>query len=87
MIKSGKTLLVFGSRNCLPCLDLSEKILRLGADQNAIVNLDVDLDADLFREYGVFTLPVLVLLGKTGKEEKRSVGDITVNKLREFLAH
>jgi len=68
-------------------LDLSEKILRLGADQNAIVNLDVDLDADLFREYGVFTLPVLVLLGKTGKEEKRSVGDITVNKLREFLAH
>jgi len=68
-------------------LDLGEKILRLGADQNAIVNLDVDLDADLFREYGVFTLPVLVLLGKTGKEEKRSVGDITVNKLREFLAH
>lgn len=87
MIKSGKTLLVFGSRTCLPCLDLSEKILRLGADQNAIVNLDVDLDADLFRKYGVFTLPVLVLLGKTGKEEKRSVGDITVNKLREFLAH
>lgn len=87
MIKSGKTLLVFGSRKCLPCLDLGEKILRLGTDQNAIVNLDVDSDADLFREYGVFTLPVLVLLGKTGKEEKRSVGDITVNKLREFLAH
>ncbi len=87
MIKSGKTLLVFGSRKCLPCMDLNEKILRLEPERNSIVELDVDLDADLFKEYGVYTLPVLVLLGKTGKEEKRSVGDITVNKLREFLAH
>lgn len=85
MIKSGKMLLVFSSKTCLPCLDLEEKVARVTTPKDDVLFLTLDTDPQLFKDYNVYTLPVLILATSDGKELKRSVGDIPVNKLREFL--
>lgn len=48
------------------------------------VKIDVDKNSDIAREYGVMTIPTVILF-KDGKEVKRKVGFMSNDELTEFL--
>lgn len=49
------------------------------------VKLDVDKSSDIAREYGVMTIPTIILF-KNGKEIKRHTGFMSKEELEKFIA-
>lgn len=78
-----RVLVDFFANWCGPCKMLSP-ILEKVSDEIEIVKVDVDAYQDLAREYGVMSIPCLVLF-EDGKEVKRTVGFLPEPKLREFI--
>lgn len=81
-------LLKFAASWCGPCQALSMTIK--GLDENTVLppieDVDIDKNTELAVQYGVRSVPTLVLVDDSGKEIKRSVGALTGDKLLEFLA-
>ena len=78
-----RVLVDFFANWCGPCKMLGP-ILEKVSDEIEIVKVDVDAYQDLAREYGVMSIPCLVLF-EDGKEVKRTVGFLPEPKLREFI--
>jgi thioredoxin 1 len=83
LIKEEKILIDFFATWCGPCRMLAPVLEK--AERNIkVVKVDTDKFDDLAREYGVMSIPTLVLLEK-GKEVKRNIGFIDKNNLETFL--
>ncbi len=83
LIKSDKILIDFFATWCGPCKMLGPGLEK--ADSTIkVVKVDTDEYEDLAREYGVMSIPTLVLL-EGGKEVKRNIGFIDKNNLETFL--
>ena len=65
-------LVDFNATWCGPCRML-KPVLEEISDKYKIVSVDVDENMDLARDYGIQTIPCLLIF-KDGKEVKRSVG-------------
>lgn len=52
--------------------------------ENNFIKLDVDKSSDIAREYGVMSIPTIILF-KDGKEVKRFTGFMSKEKFIEFL--
>ena len=65
-------LVDFNATWCGPCRML-KPVLEEISDKYKIVSIDVDENMDLAKEYGIQTIPCLLVF-KEGKEVKRSVG-------------
>ncbi len=65
-------LVDFNATWCGPCRML-KPVLEEISDKYKIVSIDVDENMDLARDYGIQTIPCLLVF-KEGKEVKRSVG-------------
>ena len=83
LIKEDKILLDFFATWCGPCRMLGP-VLEKVESKIKVVKVDTDEFEDLAREYGVMSIPTLVLLEK-GKEVKRNIGFIDKNNLEKFL--
>ena len=83
LIKEDKILIDFFATWCGPCKMLSP-ILEKVESNLKVVKVDVDEFEDLAREYGVMSIPTLVVLEK-GKEVKRHIGFIDKSNLESFL--
>ena len=83
LIKADKILVDFFATWCGPCKMLGP-VLEKVESKLKVVKVDTDEFEDLAREYGVMSIPTLVLLEK-GKEVKRSVGFMDKNNLEKFL--
>ena len=81
------TLLLFGSKKCISCLSLEEKVLRAGVPKEEIVYLDIDIDHGVFAAFGVRIIPTLVITGKDSGEIKRIVGDQSMPDVKKFLSY
>lgn len=55
-----------------------------GASNINFIKLDVDAHSDIAREYGVMSIPTIILY-KNGKEEKRHTGFMSKEQLEEFI--
>lgn len=82
-----RVLVDFNADWCGPC-----KMLRPILDEIAktnddveIVSINIDDNEELAKEYGVMSIPCLVLFEK-GKEIDRSVGLIPKKKIEEFIS-
>lgn len=78
-----KVLVDFYANWCGPCKMLAPVLEKVSSNLK-VVKVDVDVFEDLAREYGVMTIPTLILF-ENGKEVKRNIGFIDQNKLEKFL--
>ena len=78
-----RVLVDFYANWCGPCKMLSPVVEKL-SDEIKILKVNVDSYQDLAREYGVMSIPCIILF-ENGKEIKRNVGFLPEAKLREFI--
>lgn len=81
-----KVLIDFNADWCGPCRMLRPTLDSLAEkrDDIKIVSVNVDDNEDLAREYGVMSIPCLVLM-QNGKEIKRNVGLIPEAMIVKFI--
>ena len=87
VLKSDKPVLVdFFATWCGPCRMLKPVLEEVAAERAdvKIVGIDVDENRDLAGEYGVFSIPCLVLI-KDGAEADRSVGLVPKEQVLALL--
>ena len=87
VLKSDKKVLVdFNAEWCGPCKMLRPIIDEIAEnDENTkIVSINIDDEDELAEEYGVFSIPCLVLFDK-GKEVNRSVGLISKDQIENII--
>jgi thioredoxin 1 len=75
-LKKGLILIDFNAPWCAPCRDqepVIKKLTHLYRDRAAIIEINIDQHHLLATEYGVQSIPTLILF-KDGREIKRFVG-------------
>ena len=83
LINEDKILIDFFATWCGPCKMLGQVLEKVESNLK-VVKVDTDEFEDLAREYGVMSIPTLVLIEK-GKEIKRNIGFLDKNTLEKFL--
>ena len=82
---SGKAVVDFYATWCGPCKMFGPVFEEVSKENDFnFIKLDVDKCSDIAREYGVMTIPTVILF-KDGKEVKRKVGFMSNDELTEFL--
>ena len=81
--KEDKVLIDFFANWCGPCKMLGP-ILEQAKGEIKVIKVDVDEFEDLAREYGVMSIPTLVLLEKE-KKKKRNVGFMDKSSLEKYI--
>ena len=89
LIKDGKVLVDFFATWCGPCKMLGQELEDLSSDRTdfKIVKVDVDLNPNLARMYGIMSVPTLMYFnnGKLVKKESGFVPkEIIVNNFRSM---
>ena len=78
-----RILVDFYANWCGPCKMLSPELEKV-SDEIKILKVNVDENQDLAKEYGVMSIPCIILFDG-GKELKRNIGFMPESKLREFI--
>ena len=87
VLKSETPVLVdFNATWCGPCRMLKPTLDQVAAERPdvKVVGVDIDENMDLAEEYGVFSIPCLILF-KDGAEAERSVGLVPKDRVLELL--
>ncbi|MDD3231875.1 MAG: thioredoxin [Clostridia bacterium] len=88
VLKSKKPILVdFYANWCAPCRMLTpilEEVLKESNDEFDIVKMDIDECEDLAREFGIMSIPTLIVF-KDGKPVKREIGLRNKSAILEML--
>lgn len=83
IINQDKVLVDFYAEWCGPCKMLTPVLERLG-DSFEIVKVDVDKHFDLAKEYGIMSVPTLIIF-KNGKVVKQMIGFNGYDELKNEL--
>ena len=78
-----KILVDFYANWCGPCKMITPELEKVESNIK-VVKVDVDEFEDLAREYGVMSIPTLILF-ENGKEIKRTIGFIDRDKIKNFI--
>ena len=78
-----RVLVDFYANWCGPCKMLGP-VLEKVSDEIKVVKVNVDANQDLSRQYGVMSIPCVILFDK-GEEVKRNIGFISKEQLNEFI--
>jgi len=79
-------LVDFWSPTCGPCLRIAPVIEELSEEVSGVrfAKVNVGEEPNLAEEYGIMSIPTLVLI-KNGKEEKRTIGAIPKEAVLQFI--
>lgn len=83
IINQDKVLVDFYAEWCGPCKMLTPVLERLG-ESFEIVKVDVDKHFDLAKEYGIMSVPTLIIF-KNGKVVKQMIGFNGYDELKDEL--
>lgn len=75
----------FSAEWCSGCKQLSNTLKSVGGLSVDLIEVDIDASPEIAKQYNIRSLPTLVLVDDMGKEVKRVIGNVTANKLQEFL--
>ena len=78
-----KILVDFYANWCGPCKMITPELERVESAVK-VVKVDVDQFENLAKEYGVMSIPTLILFDN-GKEVKRTVGFIDRDRIQQFV--
>lgn len=78
-----KVLVDFYANWCGPCKMIAPILEKVNSELS-VVKVDVDEFEDLAREYGVMSIPTLILFDN-GNEVKRNVGFMSQDQIEKFL--
>lgn len=78
-----RVLVDFYADWCGPCKMLGPVLEKISEDIR-VVKVNVDEYQELAREYGIMSIPCLILFDE-GKEIKRNLGFVPEGKLRDFI--
>ena len=76
-------ILRFTASWCKPCKDLAKNILKSNI-KLPIEVIDIDLNPELAKEYGIRSVPTLIMLD-WNKEVKRITGNKSTKELEEWV--
>ena len=79
-----KILVDFYANWCGPCKMIAPELEKVETNIK-VIKVDVDEFEDLAKEYGVMSIPTLVLFDQ-GKEVKRTIGFIDKDRIEKFIA-
>lgn len=80
-----KTVVDFYATWCGPCRMFGPVFEEISNENDInFVKLDVDKNSDIAREYGVMTIPTIILF-ENGEEVKRHIGFMNKEELVEFI--
>ena len=85
-VKNGKVLVDFYATWCGPCKMMHPVIEELAKDypELKIIKVDVDQHEDLAMNYGVMSIPTIILF-ENGEEKNKSIGFTPKDKLVSWL--
>ena len=85
-IKDGVVLVDFFATWCGPCRMMASVLEQADKELKnvKIIKVDVDESEDLAREYGVMSIPTIILF-KDGKEIDSHIGLMSMEKLKKFV--
>ena len=81
-------MLELGSVGCIPCEQMKPVMARLSDTYKGkldVIFIDVNKDHDAARRFGVYMIPVQVLLDKNGKEVHRHIGFYPYEEIAPML--
>lgn len=79
-----KEVLKFSAAWCGPCQALTKTIKSQSDWGVEFKEIDIDDNLDMAAEYGIRSVPTLVIL-EDGKEVARKSGALNANQLKEFI--
>lgn len=74
----------YGASWCGPCKMLDRTLEQLPKEIE-IVKFDADEDEELFVEKNIKSVPVLIFYNDKNEEIKRTVGSLSIDKLKEII--
>ena len=86
IVSNGKVVVDFFATWCGPCKMLGPVFEKVSDEVNDVkfVKLDVDKFNDIARQYGVMSVPTLILF-ENGKEIRKEIGFMSEDKLKDFI--
>lgn len=86
LVKDGVTVVDFFATWCGPCKMLSPILEELEEDRSdfKVVKIDIDKEQELAREYGIMSVPTLILF-KDGEEVAKKIGFMPKELLSNWI--